>query len=192
MPFCDPSRCLRCYVPVKVAQLLVEEPKAISAVVDSFLQRATSEMHALSRPVHFLPVDFVLCMVRFHRCSYARLRQEEFHPPKNYPLTDIPEPIAKAADLGVKVSCGVELLARKTYAGDENIAHRKSSESIRRVLEVHFCFHRLVDGLSVLGVPVVDFRDKVLGDASTVCRGRRRLDARWRKRPRAQSQGSGD
>ena len=56
------------------------------------------------------PEDFISTVVRMNRCMYAQLRQLVFEPPKGYKVPGEDPPLSKAADLGFKVTTGLELL----------------------------------------------------------------------------------
>ncbi len=46
----------------------------------------------------------------FSRCLYAQLEQQQFEPPKGYPLPLPDSPPYRAAHLGMKLTCGFEML----------------------------------------------------------------------------------
>ena len=56
------------------------------------------------------PKDFISTVVRMSRCMYAQLRQLVFNPHKGHNMPGEDPPLSKAADLGLKVTTGLELL----------------------------------------------------------------------------------
>ena len=61
--------------------------------------------------------DLVTTIVTFNRALYAQLAQQQFEPPRGYPLPLQHSPAFKAADLGMKLTCGVEMIMAKGRAG---------------------------------------------------------------------------
>lgn len=49
-------------------------------------------------------------VVTFSRCLYAQLEQQQFEPPKGYTLPPPDSATFHAAQLGMKLSCGFEML----------------------------------------------------------------------------------
>jgi hypothetical protein len=83
----------------------------------------------------FLPENesLVLSRVTFTRCLFAQLQLQEFHPPKPFlrmqpPLDD---PDRKAFELGVKLTCGFEMVYQqhRERAQKQQHAHRLTSHS---------------------------------------------------------------
>ena len=55
--------------------------------------------------------------VPFNRALYAQLAQQQFQPPRGYPLPTPTNPTFKAADLGMKLTCGFEMLMARHDSG---------------------------------------------------------------------------
>ncbi|PVU99736.1 hypothetical protein BB559_000451 [Furculomyces boomerangus] len=62
--------------------------------------------------------DNVKTLVRFNRGHYAKLVSQEFKPPLIFNVSDQADPIYKASILGIKVSCGLEMMYSR---GSKNI-----------------------------------------------------------------------
>ena len=54
--------------------------------------------------------DMVNVVATFSRCLYAQLEQQQFEPPKGYHLPPPDAPPYRAAHLGMKLTCGFEML----------------------------------------------------------------------------------
>ena len=61
--------------------------------------------------------DMVTTIVSFNRALYAQLAQQQFQPPRGYPLPAPNNPAFKAADLGMKLTCGFEMVMAKHTSG---------------------------------------------------------------------------
>ena len=57
-------------------------------------------------------------IVPFNRALYAQLAQQQFQPPRGYPLPSPTSPGFKAADLGMKLTCGFEMVMAKHTSGE--------------------------------------------------------------------------
>nr|CCA21119.1 conserved hypothetical protein [Albugo laibachii Nc14] len=112
------KHCIRCILPSKAAYVLWKCPEIICGVAQAFYCR---EPDQLTRTCHtmetFKSLDAVQSMVTFTRCTYAQMKQQESVP--HNPLISILSPYmsepgssdACAAEMGMKVTCGLELLA---------------------------------------------------------------------------------
>ena len=67
---------------------------------------------------HNLLQDLVTVVVTFNRALYAQLAQQQFQPPRGYPLPPLNSPAFRAAELGMKLTCGFEMvMAKSTSSG---------------------------------------------------------------------------
>jgi hypothetical protein len=118
----------RCQLPLKAALVLRNRPAIIGAAVEAFYYREPRDATAVCNQMKtFPPVDINTRAVTMSRCQYAQLKQQHFFPPKSFlhlrGVEDIKpnddprtlSPDARAAEMGVKLACGLELL----YAADE-------------------------------------------------------------------------
>lgn len=119
----------RCLVPVPVAQVLRHEPQMVSLAVDAFYRRDIDAMKAATKLEKFLPVqdgslssngDMVEVLVTMSRAMYAQLYQQMFAAPRKYPMPGVADPSFKAAELGMKLTCGFEMMywERQRFEGD--------------------------------------------------------------------------
>jgi SGT1 protein len=104
-------------VPRKIAFLLHQKPAFISSSVEAFYLRdpiALRPLQAKGKPsLIFQPDDLVNVSVRFPRVGYAQLKSQEFAVPAVWanrlpPRTETKE--CSQAELGMKLSCGFEML----------------------------------------------------------------------------------
>ena len=110
-------RC-HCYVPKNVADLLSCHTRQIAAdATRAFYLRSSEDAAACATMQTFLPSleSRVAVCVTLTRCLYAQLSQQEFHAPKPFKkfMEVESENDAQAADLGMRLTCGFEILARK-------------------------------------------------------------------------------
>ncbi|KAG0632333.1 hypothetical protein M758_1G320500 [Ceratodon purpureus] len=109
----------RCVVPVSVAQVLKHEPQLVSLAVDAFYRRDVDAMKAATRLKKFLPgqggdagsnSEMVEVLVTMSRAMYAQLHQQMFAAPRKYPMPAIADSKYKPAELGMKLTCGFEMM----------------------------------------------------------------------------------
>ncbi|KAG0346034.1 hypothetical protein BG005_000969 [Podila minutissima] len=137
----------KCRIPVDVARILKSRPELITRACEAFYTRDTLAMATCSRMIKFLPttasgpaasesrkkVLFVTTAVCFTRTCYAQLMGQQFQPPKSWdgivPPPGIDDPkLIKEAELGMKLTCGFEILCSPDYPGDFGY---KSGEKIQ-------------------------------------------------------------
>lgn len=60
-------------------------------------------------------------VVTLSRAMYAQLQQQVFAPPKIYPMLPVSNPHYKEAELGMKITCGFEMMywERTKFETDE-------------------------------------------------------------------------
>ncbi|GJJ68141.1 hypothetical protein EMPS_00487 [Entomortierella parvispora] len=136
----------RCQIPITIARLLKERPELVTRASEAFYTRDTAAMAVCSRMEKFLPAavgitsappspvrrlgrnstEFVTTAVCFTRTCYAQLMGQQFRPPKSWDgivPSLIPEEAndpekAKEAELGMKLTCGFEILCSPSYPKD--------------------------------------------------------------------------
>eukprot|EP00249_Psilotum_nudum_P019491 c27281_g1_i2 orf=101-2215(+) len=119
----------RCRVPLPIAQILKHEPQLVSLAVEAFYDRDMDSMKAASCMEKFLQkgsdgqVEMVDVVVRMSRVMYAQLVQQVFQAPRCYPMLSFSDPHFKEAELGMKLTCGFEMMYW------ERSRHELSSES---------------------------------------------------------------
>ncbi|KAJ7514822.1 hypothetical protein O6H91_23G061000 [Diphasiastrum complanatum] len=108
----------RCRVPLPVAQILKMEPQLISLAVEAFYNRDLDSMKAVARMDKFLPKgsdgqpEMVNVIVSMSRAMYGQLVQQVFQAPRCYPMPPF-SPRYKEAELGMKLTCGFEMMYRE-------------------------------------------------------------------------------
>ncbi|KAK1930764.1 Protein ecdysoneless [Phytophthora citrophthora] len=127
----DNHHRVRCLLPEKAARVLAGNRDLVGPVVEAFYYREPKQAGLICGNMTKLmpPGDAVVEQsVVFSRAMYAQFKQQEFFPPKVFFRTDEryrvlekprkgeenTHPDAHAADIGVKLTCGLELL----YAGE--------------------------------------------------------------------------
>ncbi|ATY64678.1 SGT1 domain containing [Cordyceps militaris] len=126
-------------IPRKLAYIIHELPKTISAAVEAFYLRDHAGMKKTASEVeelHLPPTDLVTVGVRFSRVLFAQLRSQRFEAPRhwqNIMQSHVGEEKEKggpnnilALDDGIKLTCGYEMLAL-TAAKNKSRAVRELS-----------------------------------------------------------------
>ncbi len=103
-------------MPRAVARLVRAEPQLVSAAVEACYYRTPQEARAAARARAFPPADLVDTSVRLSRCQYAQLLSQQVGPPKGWPLPLPSAPDFRAADLGLKLAQGFELVCGAAVA----------------------------------------------------------------------------
>lgn len=101
------------YMPVSSAWILKNNPHMISAAVRAFCNRDTIDMKSCRAMKHFPPEMRVYTQITFTRCLYAMLTYQNYTPDKRigWNLPHKNHETFKAHSLGMKVACGLEILA---------------------------------------------------------------------------------
>ncbi|TYZ68797.1 hypothetical protein PybrP1_005213 [[Pythium] brassicae (nom. inval.)] len=167
---------VRCLLPVSAAQVLARHPAVLGAAVEAFYYREPTQAASICArmptfsPRAGLPTER---MVAFSRCMYAQLKQQQFFAPKPFqsasgyreyaratPLggaergdadlvgAEPSDPTALAAEIGMKLACGLELL----YAQD---GENQFGQPWRRVID---------EALALSTVSPSDAVDVLLGE----------------------------
>lgn len=107
-------------IPRKLAYILHARPKAIAPATEAFYLRDPLSLRPLLQPAPdlvFPPRDLVTVSVRFTKVLYAQLKSQHFDPPPAWQpvLQSAPEDATALShiDLGLKLTTGFELLARR-------------------------------------------------------------------------------
>lgn len=104
-----------CALPLRAARVLAHDPRLVAPAVRAMCRRDAVEMRRCARMPTFPPDPSVRAPVRYTRCLYAMQDGSTLHPPKpfrHFPAHD-PRHEDHAAFLrGVKLACGLELLAQ--------------------------------------------------------------------------------
>ncbi|KAH7409483.1 SGT1 protein-domain-containing protein [Cadophora sp. MPI-SDFR-AT-0126] len=122
-------------IPRKLAYLLHHRPASIAPAVEAFYLRdpiALKSLKSSSSNLVFPPVDLVTISTRFTKVLYAQLKSQQFTPPESW--KDILSQSAKHApsdhigarkhaqlEMGMKVTCGFEMLLTDPKNGDNRM-----------------------------------------------------------------------
>ena len=104
---------VRLRLPKSAALLFRLCPQSISSAVRAFYFRDPAEFQAAQRFEAFSAPSRENCrdcMVQFSRCLFAMVTKQPFYPPKGVVLPHASSPDFSAAELGLKVSIGLEIL----------------------------------------------------------------------------------
>ncbi|OWZ23088.1 hypothetical protein PHMEG_0002080 [Phytophthora megakarya] len=126
----DNRHRVRCLLPEKAARVFAGNGNLVGPAVEAFYYREPKQAGLVcTKMATFVPEGdgVVEHRVTFSRAMFAQLKQQKFFPPKSFLRRDAryrvlenskkdeenTHPDAQAADIGVKLACGLELL----YAG---------------------------------------------------------------------------
>jgi hypothetical protein len=116
----------RATVPRKLAYLLHKNPAYISPAVEAFYLRDPIALRPLQQQnpaqLIFPPVDMVSMIIKFTRVGYAQLRSQQFPPPPTWfgvLSTAIDQESITQLELGMKVTCGFEILLSDSHNRDK-------------------------------------------------------------------------
>lgn len=68
-------------------------------------------------------------LVRMTRCHYAQMAQQRFAAPRGLTMPPVDSPLAKAADLGLKLTVGAEIICARHAA---SVLERRQGQQERR------------------------------------------------------------
>ena len=123
-------------IPRKLAFVLHVRPRSIAPATEAFYLRDPIALRPLvsgSNPLIFAPVDLVTLSIRFTKVLFAQLRSQHFDPPPAWASlletakagasdgTNAAQQKLSRLDLGMKVTCGFEILARKAHRTDNRV-----------------------------------------------------------------------
>ncbi|KAK9836917.1 hypothetical protein WJX74_011048 [Apatococcus lobatus] len=100
----------RCRVPASIAHILRQDPQLVSPAVEAFYTRDTPGVKTAARMAHFPPQDWVDTIVKFNRCLYAQLVQQQYEAPPHVSMPEQYDAQFPAASLGIKLTAGFEIL----------------------------------------------------------------------------------
>lgn len=127
---------IRCLLPTRAAKALALNQELVAPAVEAFYYREPKQAGLVcGRMATFMPDSGVVeTMVTFSRAMFAQLKQQQFFPPKPFLAVDPryrvletaseenTHPDALAAEIGVKLSCGLELLYKSD--GEDQLGRR--------------------------------------------------------------------
>ncbi|GIL77140.1 hypothetical protein Vretimale_3179 [Volvox reticuliferus] len=118
----------RCLLPVPLAAALRTEPQVVSELVEAFYLRDADDMRIAAR-MCFLPpsLERVPTLVRMTRCHYAQLAAQRFSAPRGLSMPPPDSPLAKAADLGLKLTVAAEIICARNASSMQQ-QHREERE----------------------------------------------------------------
>lgn len=109
------------YLPVGVAAILKHEPQLISNAVLAFCNRDPIDMKACKAMKYFPPENRVYSSVQFTKCLYAMLHHSKYNPDRKigWNLPNVTTSAYKSHNLGIKIACGLEILAAQAKNPDD-------------------------------------------------------------------------
>jgi hypothetical protein len=143
----------RALLPESAAKVLLASPTLIAPAVAAFYERDPIDMRACAKMELFSPATRVAAPVTLTRLMYAQLKSQVFQAGKLFgsPPSSAASDVG-AHDLGVKIACGLEILANFGRK-------RRTGPLTEEQLAEHGPWHAYVKRLSVAGY----FRDNIEG-----------------------------
>ncbi|CAG8487327.1 12092_t:CDS:10 [Ambispora gerdemannii] len=107
----------RAHIPKAIVHVLYHRPQLVAAAVEAFYTRDQLAMKACYKMEKFPPSTSITTIVKMTKTLYAQLVSQRFHPPKPFKLPPPSEDAKafKAAELGMKLACGFEILCTDSY-----------------------------------------------------------------------------
>ncbi|GIL58795.1 hypothetical protein Vafri_13788 [Volvox africanus] len=117
----------RCLLPVPLAAALTAEPQLVSELVEAFYLRDADDMRIAAR-MCFLPpsLERTPTLVRMTRCHYAQLAAQRFSAPRGLSMPPPDSPLAKAADLGLKLTVAAEIICARNASSVQQQQQREA------------------------------------------------------------------
>ncbi len=127
------------YLPQRVATLLHRRPQLVADATRAFYLRSSEDSALCSTMARFPPLRHarVASAVKFTRCLFSQLVSQKFHAPKPFkgfmPTADktngdgasgslaIPQSELDAADVGMRLTCGFEIMFARDEAARESM-----------------------------------------------------------------------
>ncbi|KAK9459119.1 SGT1 protein-domain-containing protein [Lipomyces oligophaga] len=131
----------RVQVPFRIAQLLHLYPEYITAACESFMLRDPLSMRVCTKMANFppdQPGSMVTCTVKMTRLTYAQMTGQKIAAPPKFVLPAIipndPDSLASRADaeLGMKITCGFELLCAGAGNSEKHKLRKRDLASDQR------------------------------------------------------------
>lgn len=133
------------YVPIGVAVLLKNKPLLIAQAIRAFCERDLNDLKSCRAMKYFPPENRVYTEILLSKCLYAMLVHNNFTPDRrtgwNLPLQS--DKHYKSHILGIKISCGFEIL---TSQNDENLEMDKKWLKYHQNLLNTGYFQNLLEG----------------------------------------------
>lgn len=115
------------YMPVSAVWILKQNPQIISAAVRAFCNRDPIDMRSCRAMKHFPPEMRVYTSITMTRCQFAMLTYQNYNPDRRigWNLPHKNHETFKAHSLGMKIACGLEILASQAR-GDGEVESEKN------------------------------------------------------------------
>lgn len=102
-----------CLLPTRLGSALESCPELVSWAIATLYHRDLDDMKVVSRPSDFAAAEKVPQKIRFSRCRYAQLVQQNLEASGVYPLPAVSSTLYPAAERGMKLSLGCLMLYRR-------------------------------------------------------------------------------
>ncbi|XP_072293165.1 protein ecdysoneless homolog [Eucyclogobius newberryi] len=104
-----------CFIPARIGLVLAKRPDLVAPAVSAFYLRDPVDLQACRSFKTFPPDTRILTLVKFTRCLFAQLQQQQFTPDRRsgFTLPPCSDLKYKAHELGMKLAHGFEVLCSK-------------------------------------------------------------------------------
>ncbi|KAI0274784.1 SGT1 protein-domain-containing protein [Gloeopeniophorella convolvens] len=156
----------KAYLPKDISKALSVDPGLVQKAAEAFYTRDAAQLRAVHKMSRFHPTPCILQAVRLTRTAYAQLVGQKFYPPKVFGHWQEKEgtPEWRWKDLGMKISCGFEMLYQEggprsepanASANGLNAAVQARREALQRDPE----YAKYISNIQTAGY----FRDQIKG-----------------------------
>lgn len=123
---------VRCRVPRDVARVLHAMPQLIAPAIAVFYAREPRDIVAASRMARFGSKDLVDTRVRFSRCLYSQLAQQQFFVPRGTAFVVPPDGDRDqhACQIGMQLACALEMLVARATSSSNTSAFAVALELV--------------------------------------------------------------
>ncbi|RIB04967.1 SGT1 protein [Gigaspora rosea] len=105
----------QCYIPRAIAHVLYHNPQLVAPAVEAFYTRDPIALKACRKMQKFPPYTSITVSVKFTKTLYAQLVNQRFNAPKSFIMPMSTSKKYPAAELGMKLACGFEILCTDKY-----------------------------------------------------------------------------
>ena len=136
----------KCTLPTRAAYVLLRHPQLLPLAVEAFYLRDPAGLKACAAMTTFPPVSSTKVVLPFTRTTYAQTVSQKFYAPKAFRLPPVSQKKEyHAAELGMKVACGLEMLYHEHHS--DETSHQETTLTPERQTE----FKQFLTHLTRLG-----------------------------------------
>ncbi|CAG8645807.1 6545_t:CDS:10, partial [Dentiscutata heterogama] len=105
----------RCNIPRAIAHVLYHDPQLVAPAVEAFYTRDPIALKSCRKMQKFPPYTSITVSVKFTKTLYAQIVSQQFNAPQPFIMPISTSKKYPAAELGMKLACGFEILCNDKY-----------------------------------------------------------------------------